>query len=883
MGLRRSAVILLAWTLLALFAAALGWAWLTRQLANDLQDAEENALREASIVAHAYARNLFRTLESIDQLTLYVKYGYESSGGKLNLHNIRELADYQDKTALFVSIIDARGRPVTSTLPGQLSEDLSEEGFFTVQKAFGDRRQLYIGHQEVSLVPGGSVFPFSRALAGPDGQFAGVVLVTVRPDYFIAGYDRVTLKDRGFLGILSGDGSLRLARIGDTVVGRSQQDGSTLGKELRGPMGSGLLDAFPDHGQRYSAWHRTEGYDMLTVAGLDREEALAPARQAQAQALGEARTAGIILLALAMLGAAIHLHMARRAAQMERLASTYRTATEGGLEGFFIASPVLSKDGGIEDFLVGDCNAKGAEYLKFRPEQLRGKRMSDIFRGEAGDHVVRMLKAAARDGSYEGEAELSQFGGQEGVWVHLKVTRPENDLAVTMRDITSSKAHVSQLQRQSNEDALTRLPNRHWLNSYLPRLLKHLEHNQQSAAVLFIDLDGFKDVNDNLGHEAGDAVLLHAGKRLREAVRPHDQVARVGGDEFLVVLERLNSLGEAAQVAARIVEEFQAPFMTGRGEASVCASVGVATYPRDGDNAGALLQAADSAMYAVKASGKCGYRFYDKRLADAAREKQMLERDLRRALERDDPEQEELVVYFQPRVAPGSGQVESLEALARWQHPERGLLEPLQFIPLAEDTRLIVQLGKRVIELVCAHMAQWRDAGQRCVPVSLNVSPLQLRDDRFGEHLRQAMKRHGVPPDLIEVEVTESAMADTADIQVLRSVAAIRELGCKLVVDDFGTGYSSLSQLQDLDFDVLKVDRAFTGRLARTEQGNALFKAIIAMAHALDMKVVAEGVETHEQLEELRRLGCDEVQGFLFARPAPAANSEQFFAQSYSV
>jgi diguanylate cyclase (GGDEF)-like protein len=446
-----------------------------------------------------------------------------------------------------------------------------------------------------------------------------------------------------------------------------------------------------------------------------------------------------------------------------------------------------------------------------------------------------------------------------------------------MRDITNSRAQVSALERQSFEDALTRLPNRHWLNSYLPALLEHLKSNQQMAAVLFIDLDGFKAVNDTLGHEIGDEVLRHAGLRLRDAVRPHDSVARIGGDEFLVVLERIGTTREATHVAQRIVDAFRQPFGSPKGEASVGASIGIATYPRDGTTADALLRAADSAMYAVKGQGKGVFMFYDKRLAEAALARQVLEKELRQALDSD-----QLIVYYQPRISPVSGRVESMEALVRWQHPRKGLLEPLEFIGLAEEAGLIVGLGEVVTKKVCQQLAAWQKSFKHAVPVSINVSPLQLRD-AFASALRQALQDNAVPAELVEIEITESAMTDLTDPRIAASVAAIRELGCKLVVDDFGTGYSSLSRLQDLDCDVLKVDRAFTARLARTEKGAALFEAIIGMAHALDMIVVAEGVETAEQLLELQRLGCDEVQGYLFSRPLPAANSAEFFSSSYAV
>lgn len=877
-GWRGSLLVIGAWTCIALIAAIIGWQVLLAQLQREMREAERDALQDAAVMARAYARNLFRSLEAIDQLSLYVKHGFESSQGQLTLSRIGELDNHRFETALHVTILDTEGWPLSSTLPGIVSGNFYEEAFFAVQRTFGNRGFLYIGPPDTRLVPGRTVFPFSRRLLNVDGSFAGVVVVTVGNAYFLEGYDQLTLKDKGFLGVVRSDGGLQAGRLGHDILSVTREESWNLSNDLNGSAGARLVRNLPDRRPRFLAWQRTEEFDMTAVVGLDREETLAPTLHRQEKALSDARLATLGLFMLTALAVLVHLSVGRRSEQLSRLASTYRTATEGGLEGFFILSPVRGKNERIRDFVISDCNARGAEFVKYRPEQLKGKRVTEVFRGDAGAETMRMLKAAARDRLHEGEVELSRYGGLEGIWVHIKVTRPEDDLAVTMRDITSSKAQVSALEKQSYEDALTCLPNRHWLNSYFPPLLEHLKSNQQLAAVLFIDLDGFKAVNDTLGHETGDEVLRHAGLRLRDAVRPHDTVVRIGGDEFLVVLERVGNIVEATQVAQRIIDGFRQPFGSPKGEVAVGASIGIAAFPRDGTTADDLLRAADSAMYAVKASGKNQFMFYDKHLAEAALAKQALEKDLRVALEQD-----ELTVYYQPRISPFTGHMESMEALVRWRHPSKGLLEPLQFISLAEEAGLIVPLGEVVIRKVCQQLAAWRRTVPEAIPVSINVSPLQLRDSGFASALRLALQTHDVPAHLVEIEITETAMTDLGHPRIASSVAGIRELGCRLVVDDFGTGYSSLSRLQDLDCDVLKVDRAFTGRLAKSEKGAALFAAIIGMAHALDMIVVAEGVETTEQLLELQRLGCDEVQGYLFSRPLPASNSAEFFSNIYAV
>ncbi|HWJ93378.1 MAG TPA: GGDEF domain-containing phosphodiesterase, partial [Telluria sp.] len=322
---------------------------------------------------------------------------------------------------------------------------------------------------------------------------------------------------------------------------------------------------------------------------------------------------------------------------------------------------------------------------------------------------------------------------------------------------------------------------------------------------------------------------------------------------------------QVAAVAERIVAAFSAPFAIGDGiHASVGASVGISLFPRDGSDAGALIRNADMAMYAGKNEGKGQYRFYDQSLSGSLRRRALLKQRLADAIAHD-----QFILHYQPRVDPHTGALLSMEALLRWNHPEDGMVAPGEFIPLAESSGLIVPLGALVIDKACAQLAAWRAAGAQAVPVSINVSPKQFERGGVARPIAEALTRHGVPAALLEVEVTESAMMGDHDA-ILAELAALRALGVKLHVDDFGTGYSSLAQLQRLRMDVLKVDRAFTAQLDQSREGKVFFEAIVSMAHALGMTVVAEGVETDSQLQLLKELGCNEVQGYLISRPLPA-------------
>jgi len=436
-------------------------------------------------------------------------------------------------------------------------------------------------------------------------------------------------------------------------------------------------------------------------------------------------------------------------------------------------------------------------------------------------------------------------------------------LAVTLQDISQRKSHERDLVRMASQDMLTGLPNRHWLNQHLPAALEAAEVGGYTVALLFIDLDEFKHVNDTQGHAAGDQLLQMAASRLRSLLRPSDQVVRFGGDEFIVLLDPVESDAHIGAVAERILAAFARPFLVAEESQSVGASVGISVYPRDGSDPETLIKHGDIAMYSGKSDGKGQYRFFDPSLSITLKSRSQLKQSLLEAIEKG-----QLQLHYQPRVDTQTGELCSMEALVRWQHPELGLVPPAKFIPLAESSGLILRIGEIVLELACAQLAQWRTEGLTLVPVSVNVSPKQFAHGNIHHQLALHLKRHDLAPALLEVEITESAMmADQPE--VLAELAAIRALGVKLHVDDFGTGYSSLSQLQKLKMDVLKVDKAFTCELDNSTEGRVFFQAIVSMAHALGMSVVAEGVETSRQLEILRELRCNEVQGYYIARPQP--------------
>ena len=752
--------------------------------------------------------------------------------------------------------------------------NLKDRPYFRAQMASREDH-LFIDKPAIGRASKRKVLQFSRGILDANGDFDGVVVMSVTPDYFTAHFDVATFGKNGYLGIVGEDHLVRASRIGRQDIQKAGAQAWTAVPRFTAPGGSALFEGrrwFTDKRNRFVGWQKVPGYPLFAVTGLDEEVTLAPYWTARADTIRRALLTTLGFAVVSLGGIAFWLRLAWRKHQLQMIQATYRMATEGSSEGFFILGALTNPHGGIDDFEVIDCNQNGAEFCRQRREALIGRRFSSVYREDTHEGMMIALQDAMNAGEFEGELQFRRDNAEGARWIYLKAVRSDSKLAVTLRDISDTKAHVEALEHRGNHDALTGLPNRHWLQWYLPKAIAHASANETGLALLFIDLDGFKFVNDTMGHAAGDELLRHAAQRLKEAVRPHDNVVRIGGDEFVVILENDVVVADAGQVAARVLAAFKPQFKLLQGAHSIGTSIGVSIFPRDGTDAAALLQNADIAMYSVKTSGKGGYRFYDLKFFDELRARLEREGELRHAVEND-----EFVMYYQVRVDVFTNAATSFEALVRWQHPSRGLVEPREFIPLAEETGLILKLGELVIHKVCAQLAHWSRNGQKLLPVSVNVSSRQFNETDISSIFSSAIGHYDLDPNLLEIELTESSMVGSST-DIIESLAAIRQLGIKLLIDDFGTGYSSLAQLQLLDFDILKIDQAFTRRLEKTEQGKILFTAIITMAHALGMRVVAEGVETANQITILRSMRCDEMQGFYISVPLPATDMQQVLA-----
>jgi diguanylate cyclase (GGDEF)-like protein len=461
-------------------------------------------------------------------------------------------------------------------------------------------------------------------------------------------------------------------------------------------------------------------------------------------------------------------------------------------------------------------------------------------------------------------------GAREPSEIEQRLMRDLGDrLAVAL----ATAARDRKLQHQAHFDALTGLPNRMNFMETLGRELARAERRQSLFGVLFVDLDGFSSVNDTLGHAAGDELLVQAAARLRGCLRKHDVVARLGGDEFTVMLSDLRDANDAATASRHVIHALSQPFKLAHAERYIAASVGVALYPANGTTAEALLRNADMAMYRAKERGRGMHVFYEEAMNLEAQQRAQLDRELRRALN-----QGEFTLYFQPQLDMRSSRIVGAEALVRWQHPERGLVPPGQFIAVAESIGLIEPIGAWVLREACTRFVAWQAAGMSLDHISVNVSPRQFRHRNFPELVEEALRATGMPPERLQLEITEGVLVEESG-SADATLAQLVRMGVRLAIDDFGTGYSSLAYLKHLPVGTIKLDRSFIRDIAVNDDARAIARSAIAMVQALRKQIVAEGVETAEQLSLLEYLGCDATQGYYLGRPMPEAEFLQFVRQ----
>ena len=837
---------------------------------------EQRAELNSQNLAAAIERTTSSDIEKVDAVLVSIVAELEAqlAIGPLDLRLAQRQIETQ--TAIRpelegVRVTDAGGLAILGqAIQGRAPINFGDREWFRVQRERPDAG-LYMSQPLTSKITGATILSFSRRYRHADGTFAGAVTGAVPLGYLKKSLGAVDVGPRGIVALRHADLGM-ITRHPPTPVANAGTVGNRgVSPELRALVESGVghatfhAKATADGIERTTTFRRLSVAPLIVIVGLGTEDYMAGWR-------AEVRTvlafcvgvvSACVIGTLLLLRAMAQNRVSRQ--RIDLLAKVYEYSGE--------AIAVMDRDNRIVE-----VNPAFVARTGYQPEDVIGRSGTTMLSPTTTPEQFAAIGATLRaEGRWRGELiERAKDGREFPVWmvfstVHDASGRVSHLIANSI-ELTELKRAEEQIRHLAHHDTLTRLPNRVLLQARLEQAMAAARRDGTELAMLFIDMDRFKTINDTLGHPVGDGLLIEVGRRLRALVRDSDIVARLGGDEFVLVLTGVGAHGAraATTVAAKLLTELGLPYQVAGHELHSTPSIGIGIFPVDGDDADALMKCADTAMYHAKAAGRNNYQFFTPEMKLASAERLAIESGLRNAVARN-----ELLLHYQPQVDFASGRVIGVEALVRWLHPELGLIPPQKFIAVAEETGQIEAIGLWVLERALAQIARWRADVDPHLRVAVNVSAQQLRGDGLVQQVSAALARHALAGDALELEVTEStAMRDPARTAAL--LRDLRALGVALAIDDFGTGYSSMVHLKQLPLSSLKLDRSFVMDIEHDANDAAICKATIQLAHSLGLAVVAEGVETAAQLQFLRGLGCDAAQGYLIARPAAAADCETF-------
>jgi len=774
-----------------------------------------------------------------------------------------------------VRVTDRQGIAILGqAIRGRAPIDFSDREWFRIQRDRPDAG-LHMSQPLVSKINGGWILSFSRRYRHADGSFAGAVTAAVPLSYLVKGLGAVDIGPRGIVALRHADLGM-IARHPPTPVARASAiGGKNVSPELRALVESGVAfgtfhaKATADNIERTTTFRRLAVAPLIVIVGLGTDDYLADWS-------AEVRTVIVFCLcviAVCAIGTALLLRaMAQNRASRQRIDLLAKVFEHSG------EAIVVTDRGGR----IVEVNPAFVQRMGYRPAEVLGQSASTLLLPTTPAQQLEAIGAALHSsGGWRGElTERARDGREFPAWVTCSTVRDGagevSHVIANSIELTDLKRAEAQIRHLAHHDTLTRLPNRVLLQARLEQAMAAARRDGAELAMLFIDMDRFKTINDTLGHPVGDGLLVEVGRRLQAIVRDSDIVARLGGDEFVLVLTGVERHGAraAATVAGKVLAQLGRPYQVAGHELHSTPSIGIGVFPSDGDDGDALMKSADTAMYHAKSAGRNNFQFFTPEMKQASAERLALESGLRGAIAR-----RELLLHYQPQVDLAGGRVVGVEALLRWRHPEMGLIPPLKFIAIAEETGQIEAIGQWVLEEALAQVARWRAALDPQLRVAVNLSAQQLRGDGFVAQVAAALRRHALPGAALELEVTEStAMRDPA--RTAAQLRDLRTLGVALAIDDFGTGYSSMAYLKQLPLSSLKLDRSFVMDIERDANDAAISRATIQLAHSLGLAVIAEGVETPAQLQFLRSLGCDVAQGYLIARPLPADDCEDFLSRA---
>jgi diguanylate cyclase (GGDEF)-like protein len=816
---------------------------LSREHSHELEAAR--GMTEA--VSKAFSETTTRIVSEIDQTLLNVRASYSELGPDFDIDKWAASQTRHDQMRVQITIIDNRGMSVKSTLAQTNTNPISiadrPHFRYHLDPSHDD---IYISDPVVGRGSGEKTIQFSRRLMDHNGRFAGVVVLSLScaelsEFYNTSGTYEGTVALISDRGMIMATGAEQANLIG-TIVATAPPP------RAAAPDAGGPLTNF-------ISWRTAEG--LVNYRRLARYPLTVMVEKSEAQIYqGFWATARnfIVVAAVAssivvLLGGFWILQRRRAAQASHALAATLAGVTQGIM--MVDANRVVSVSNVRALSLLGVQEAASAG-----PAALNS--IDRLIANGRPQHTATSGQPAAK----ATECQILESTMHSGQVVEIRTTPlPNGDTIHTLTDITERHRAQSHIRYLAHHDVLTGLPNRALLEEKVVQTLAEAGASGRQVMVMFIDLDGFKGVNDTLGHLTGDLLLKHVAQVIGSSIGPHDFVARLGGDEFIVVRSDVNDVDAAAELAGLLIDRISDSVIIDDRELRVSTSVGISVFPRDGVDHHVLFRKADIALYRAKGEGRATYRIFEHGMDERLHRRMMLEEDLRHALNTG-----ALQVHFQPEFESDSLRIAGFEALARWEHPKHGWVLPEMFISVAEEAGLITRLGAFVLERACEQALQWPED---CF-VAVNVSAIQLHQAGFMDVLRGVLARTGLPPHRLELELTESVMTDSGR-QTVATLTAIRELGISLALDDFGTGYSSLSNLLRFHFDKVKIDKSFIQEQHRDAEARAILEAILAMSRHIGLKVTAEGVETEEQFALLRRQGCTLIQGYLLGRSMTGA------------
>ena len=865
--------------LVALLAPLMLFALAAYALRQSHAQFEQRAELLTQNLTEALEHSLSAHVEKIDMGLNSIVDNLESqlAGGALNLPavaaQIRSQAAHRPELE-GLRVTDQRGFAIVGKGSGGAHPvSFADREWFAVQRDQADAG-LHMSRPLISRVSGQWVLSFSRRYRTPDGAFAGCVSAAVPLTYFRGHLQAINAGRQGEVILRDQDLGL-LARVPEPAGEDAEAVGTQrVSPQLRTQVNSGNNRATyhavspMDGVERTFSYRRLSVVPLVVIVGAGADDYLADWYAERRAVI--TLCVGMVLLYGACGAVLWRLQRQNQRARqrIELLAKVFEHSSEA----------ILVAD---HEHRIVEVNPAFVRQTGYAPSEIVGLPTDKLHAPlTTPADIEAMHLALASTGLWRGELRGRTNNGRVyPKWVSVSVVR-DADGEVTHHitnsiDVTEARQAEDRIRHLAHHDALTQLPNRVLLHGRLEQAMAAARREAGQLAMLFLDMDRFKDINDTLGHPVGDGLLVEVGQRLSALVRDSDIVARLGGDEFVLVLTGTgqDAARAGAAVAAKVLAELGRPYTVRGHELHSTPSIGIALFPADGEDADTLMKNADAAMYHAKSAGRNNAQCFTAAMNQATQDRLTLEAGLRGAIERG-----EFFLNFQPQLDLASRRIVGLEALIRWRHPELGLIPPLKFIPVAEDTGQIEAIGAWVLEESLRQVALWRHAGHAGLRIAVNLSAHQLHGDAYPEQVAQALRRHGLPGSALELEITESvAMRDPA--RTAHMLRQLRQFGVALAIDDFGTGYSSLAYLKQLPLSCLKLDRSFVMDIETDANDAAICTATIQMAHSLGLGVVAEGVENATQLEFLRRLGCDTVQGYFIARPLSASDCAAFLGQ----